>query len=71
MAKKNNFIVTPTDFQGPKGYKGGPGDYDGEPGFPKRTKSPSGVPEKTYEDLKAKTGAKDLVYESPVKGAQK
>lgn len=70
MAKKNSFIVTPTDFQGPKGgMKGGPGTYDGEDGYPKRTKSPNGVPEVSC--LKVPTGKKELVYESPVKGEQK
>ncbi len=32
--------------QPPAGYKGGPGQYDGEKGYPGRTKSPNGVPEK-------------------------
>jgi len=70
MAK--NFVTTPTNFQGPKGgYKGGKGTYDGEPNYPKRTASKNGVPEVTLVDLNAKTGKKELVYESPVKGDQK
>lgn len=67
MAKKS-FIVSPTDYPGPKGgLKGGPGNYEGEPGFPTRTKSPNGVPEKVYEDHKVSTGGKDLVYQYPGK----
>jgi hypothetical protein len=68
---KGKFITTPTDFQGPKsGYKGGKGTYDGEPNYPKRTSSPNGVPEKTFDGNPA-TGKKEIVYESPVKGEQK
>lgn len=34
----------------PAGYKGGPGVYNGEPGFePKRTMGPDSVPEKTRD----------------------
>lgn len=30
-------------------YRGGPGEYDGEDGLPKRTHSPNAVPEKVYD----------------------
>ena len=34
----------------PADYKGGPGKYDGQPGWPGRTPSPNAVPEKILED---------------------
>jgi hypothetical protein len=37
-------IATP-----PAGNKGGPGDYDGVPGYPPRTSSPNAVPEKVCD----------------------
>lgn len=35
--------------QPPAGNKGGPGTYDGEEGYPKRTPSPNAVPEKVRD----------------------
>ena len=35
--------------QPPTGNKGGPGTYDGEPGYPKRTSTPNGPPEKVRD----------------------
>jgi len=56
MADKN-FVSTPADCMAEPKTKGGPGDYNGEPGpqYQKRTMGPNSVPEKTYEswDLKA------------------
>lgn len=37
-------IATP-----PKGYRGSNGEYDGEKGYPGRTTSPNGVPEKVRD----------------------
>jgi len=34
----------------PSDYKGGPGKYNGQPGWPGRTPSPNAVPEKTFEE---------------------
>ncbi len=52
MAEK--FVESPLKPIGsmPKGNKGGPGVYNGDPcaGLPKRTPSPNGVPEKTFEE---------------------
>lgn len=50
-----DFVDSPMDFQkitgsSGKDYKGSPGKYDGIPGWPGRTNSPSGVPEKFLED---------------------
>ncbi|HZM78498.1 MAG TPA: hypothetical protein VFC19_22455 [Candidatus Limnocylindrales bacterium] len=33
----------------PAGYRGGPGTYDGEKGYPGRTPSPNAVPEKVRD----------------------
>lgn len=33
----------------PAGYKGGPGEYDGTKGYPKRTSSPNAAPEKIVD----------------------
>jgi hypothetical protein len=33
----------------PASNKGGPGDYNGEPGYPKRTSTPNGPPEKVRD----------------------
>lgn len=45
-----NFLNTPLEFVAePKGNRGGPGEYDGEGGLPKRTHSPNGVPEKVRD----------------------
>lgn len=45
------FIVTPQQSIAtpPKGNKGGPGTYNGEPNLPKRTSSPNAVPEKVRD----------------------
>ena len=54
MAKKDGFITTPAEGCAgapPVGYKGGPGVYDGEEGWPKRTPSPNAVPEKVKESI--------------------
>ena len=67
MAKKSGFLVTPTTFEKKDSLKGGPGNYSGEPGFPTRTTSPNGVPEKIYEDHNVGTGKKELVYQYPGK----
>lgn len=44
----------------PSGNKGGPGQYDGEKGYPPRTSTPNGVPEKVRDGsmpgTKAPTG---------------
>lgn len=51
MAK--DICLSPFDADSPPaGYKGGPGEYNGEPGFQKRTATPNGPDEKTYENLK-------------------
>lgn len=44
-------IVTPMqNIPGtPSKLKGGPGVYDGEKGYPKRTPSPNAAPEKTRD----------------------
>lgn len=36
----------------PSDNRGGPGTYNGCPGYPARTPSPNAVPEKTYEEQK-------------------
>jgi len=48
MSVFNKTIETPAEPVGkpPAGNKGGPGTYDGVDGYPKRTGSSSGVPEK-------------------------
>lgn len=48
MPKVNNIIETPVKLPAnpPAGYKGGPGSYDGMPGYPGRTPSPNAAPEK-------------------------
>lgn len=48
----DNFVDSPMDLIAPvpAGYKGSPGKYDGIPGWPGRTSSPNGVPEKFLED---------------------
>ena len=38
----------------PKGNKGGPGTYNGEKGYPPRTSTPSGVPEKVRDSCGGK-----------------
>ena len=38
-------ISTPASYP-PIKHKGGPGQYDGEKGYPPRTKSPNSAPEK-------------------------
>lgn len=47
----SNLIDTPMqDIPGtPSDHKGGPGVYDGEPGWKGRTMGPNSLPEKTYE----------------------
>jgi hypothetical protein len=49
----NNLIKSPVEpiASPPKGNKGGPGTYDGEEGYKKRTPSSDGVPEKIYDDV--------------------
>lgn len=48
MADK--LVVSPNECAGHSaGTKVGPGEYNGEPGYTPRTKSPNAVPEKTYE----------------------
>lgn len=57
MADKN-FIVSPLDSiagQPPADYKGGPGVYNGEAGFPPRTPSPNAAPEKMRDSLGEQT----------------
>ena len=43
--KMNEPIATPASYPSIK-KKGGPGQYDGEKGYPPRTKSPNSAPEK-------------------------
>lgn len=47
----NGYVKGPGDYKTDI-YKGGPGKYDGanEQGLPTRTNSPSGVPEKNYDE---------------------
>lgn len=56
---KDKFVESP--FNGisgdyPSNCKGGPGEYDGMPGWPGRTGSPNGVPEKFIDK---EVGGKD------------
>lgn len=47
----NKIVETPIEpcAAPPAGNRGGPGTYDGEPGFPGRTGSSDGVPEKVRD----------------------
>lgn len=64
---KNSFVKTPVDMIAtpPKGYKGGPGVYDGENVGPfssyKRTSTPNGVPEKIKDGAIPTTGKGEVV----------
>ena len=50
---KKDLIASPSGYpvgKPPKGHKStGPGSFDGEPGYPKRTKTPNGPPERTRD----------------------
>lgn len=50
---KKKLIATPVEGypvgKPPAGYRGGPGVYDGEDGYPKRTKTKNGPPEKVRD----------------------
>ena len=48
----DNFVDTPAVFldKPAANFKGSPGKYDGLPGWPGRTGSPNGAPEKFLED---------------------
>lgn len=50
---KKKLIATPVEDypvgKPPAGYKGGPGVYDGEEDYPKRTPTPNGPPEKVRD----------------------
>ena len=49
--KIKSMIATPVEpvANPPSGNKGGSGTYDGEKGYPARTKSKAGVPEKVRD----------------------
>ena len=48
MADKS-FVMSPAECMAEPKTKGGPGEYNGEPGLQKRTMGPNSQPEKTYE----------------------
>lgn len=59
---KNDFVASPFDLSdAPESLKGGPGKYDGanNQGLPTRTTSPSGVPEKFYDEQPPLMGGDD------------
>ena len=48
---KDKFCDSPMDYEKPPaGYRGGPGQYNGEKGYPGRTSSPNAVPEKVRDE---------------------
>lgn len=49
--RNENFVVSPNDppARFPRDYRGGPGEYDGEGGYPERTSSPNAAPEKIID----------------------
>jgi hypothetical protein len=67
----SEFVNSPNECAGKsRSTKGGPGVYNGEPGYEKRTSSPNAVPEKTYEEQRpfaTKPTAADGLVVSPVK----
>lgn len=59
MADKETVCTPSEKLAGEGSTKGGPGTYNGEPGYPPRTPSPNAVPEKTYEEGKLNISKED------------